>query len=109
MKVQSYVVLLVAVLMSSCASTREPITLEAAVAQTVQAMKDAYNSSQQAGGTWGPAPSEVTIVYNISNEVGTNKQLTLAAATATASLGGAFGLTEKAVTGNTITLKFTRK
>jgi hypothetical protein len=72
-------------------------------------MHHAYTYSKQVGGTWGLAPSEVTVVYNISNEKGAHEDLTLAAATATASLGGAFGLTQKSVTGNTITLKFTRK
>ena len=95
--------------MSSCASTRKPATLYDAVTQTVYAMRHAYDLSKQEGGTWGLAPSEVTVVYNVSNELDANQQLTLAAASATASLGGAFGLTEKAVSGNTITLKFTRK
>ena len=84
-------------------------TLHEAVEQTVDAMKYAYDRSNQYGGTWGLAPSEVTIVYNISNEVDTSRELKLAAAYATASIGGGFGLTEKSVTGNTVTLKFTRK
>ena len=48
-------------------------------------------------------------VYNISNEVDTNRELKLAVAYATASIGGRFGPTEKSVTGNPVTLKFTRK
>ena len=82
MKIQSYLIsLLVAGLMSSCASSRNPITLHQAVIQTVDAMKDAYDRSKQYGGTWGLAPSQVTIVYNVSNEVDASQQLTLAAAT----------------------------
>jgi len=53
----------------------------------------------------GRAPSEVTIVYNVSNEVDREPAADAGAASATASPGGAFGLTEKAVSGNTITLK----
>lgn len=94
----------------SCASLgpKAPkITLQSAVTQTVDAMRDAYVRSKSYGGTWGLLPSEVTIVYNVSDEKDANQKLTLGASYPPVTLGGELGLTQKSMSGNTVTLKFT--
>jgi hypothetical protein len=98
-------------LLPSCASLRPKgpkITLQCAVIQTVDAMKEAYDRSKSYGGTWGLSPSEVTIVYNVSDETEKNGKLTVGASYPPMTLGGELGLTQKAISGNTVTLKFTR-
>ena len=98
-------------LLSSCTSpsTKNRISLQSAVTETVKVMKDAYEKTDHGKKTWGLAPSKVTISYNVSSEDDGSGTLKLAAPTSVASIGGEFGLTHKAISGNTVTLEFARK
>jgi hypothetical protein len=101
MKTQSLTTLLIATLVSAW--------VQSVVKKTIEAMQYAYKKTDQGRKTSGLAPSEIAICYNLTNEADAQNELRLAADYATASIGDEFGLTQKSIDGNTVTLKFTRK
>jgi hypothetical protein len=84
------------------------VTLTTAVQESVNALKLAERKAKEHGNSWGLLPAEVTLTYNISNELTKKGGVQLGVPLKAVSVGGDVSLAETTQRGNTIVMKFTR-